>query len=167
MMQASPSAPNEAVDKASSILLLSPTLELARAFLSGTSLAPSYSARLCRIMFPSVRGARMLVADSLVQPAGLFAHCGLPLPDGVPTTLSWADRARWSISNKYYEAKVDFVLRQVFAEVGTIAEDDVDDHTEGDEAEEAGYPAAVLLVSAAQLQVRLDIALPVLEAKPT
>jgi hypothetical protein len=75
MMQASPSAPNEAVDKASSILLLSPTLELARAFLSGTSLAPSYSARLCRIMSSNVHGARMLVADSLV--ATCRALCAL------------------------------------------------------------------------------------------
>lgn len=86
--------------------------------------------------------------------AGFFAHCGLPLPEGVPS-LDWAGRARWPISNKYYETEVDFVLRQVIENDGKtepVIEDD-DEELEDDDAE-SGYPAVLYLLPAAQLQVR-------------
>lgn len=86
--------------------------------------------------------------------AGFFAHCGLPPPESVPS-LDWASRARWPISNKYYETEVDFILRQVIANDGQIEpviEDD-DEELQDDDAE-SGYPAVLYLVPAAQLKVR-------------
>ena len=71
-------------------------------------------------------------------------------------SFGWAGRARWAISNKYYEAEVSFVLRQVSDEhdtVGATVEDDVDNEGELEGAA-LGYPAVLHLVSAAQLRVR-------------
>lgn len=90
---------------------------------------------------------------------GLFQHCALPPPADLPS-LGWAGQARWSISNRYYDAEVAFVLRQVLDEDGSaaLASDESEAQEEEDEDEEDaedGYPAVLVLLSTAALaQVR-------------
>lgn len=159
--------------KQSSILLLTPSLELARAFLLRSPPPPLY-------LLDPFRGLIELAADddlslAIIPKSGFYEHCQLSLPPDVrpPTSspissstpapspssspsskgLQWTSDLPWSIENKYYSASVRFVLRQLGEEgPGPVEEDDGEG---SDEDGEDGYPAVLVLLDSSPVNVRI------------